>query len=43
MHHQVLEQGAYLRSVVGGYIRYYGVPMNGSSLSVLFRIRYELM
>jgi group II intron reverse transcriptase/maturase len=34
MHDPVPEQGAYLRSVVGGHIRYYGVPMNGPSLSV---------
>ena len=33
MHDPVPEQGAYLRSVVGGHIRYYGVPMNGPSLS----------
>jgi RNA-directed DNA polymerase len=33
MHDLVPEQGAYLRSVVGGYIRYYGVPMNNASLS----------
>src|SRR5512139_53406 len=30
------EQGAYLRSVVGGHVRYYGVPMNGPALH-LFR------
>jgi len=33
MHDPLSEQGAYLRSVVGGHIRYYGLPMNGSSLS----------
>ena len=33
MHDPIPEQGAYLRSVVGGHIRYYGVPMNGTSLS----------
>jgi hypothetical protein len=33
MHDPVPEQGAYLRSVVGGHIRYYGVPMNGPSVS----------
>jgi group II intron reverse transcriptase/maturase len=32
MHDPIPEQGAYLRSVVGGHIRYYGVPMNGRSL-----------
>ena len=34
MHNPVPEQGAYLRSVVAGYIRYFGVPMNGPSISV---------
>jgi group II intron reverse transcriptase/maturase len=33
MHDPIPEQGAYLRAVVGGHIRYYGVPMNGASLS----------
>ena len=33
MHDPVPEQGAYLRSVIGGHIRYYGVPMNGPSIS----------
>lgn len=28
----VPEQGAYLRSVVTGHVRYYGVPMNGPAL-----------
>jgi hypothetical protein len=28
MHRPIREQGAWLRSVVGGHIRYYGVPMN---------------
>lgn len=32
MHHPVPEQGAYLRSVVMGHMRYYGVPMNGPAL-----------
>jgi len=32
MHRPVPEQGAYLRSVLLGYMRYYGVPMNGRSL-----------
>ncbi len=36
MHFPIPEQGAYLRSVVGGHIRYYGVPMNGPAIS-LFR------
>jgi group II intron reverse transcriptase/maturase len=32
MHDPVPEQGAYLRSVVRGHFRYYGVPMNGPTL-----------
>jgi RNA-directed DNA polymerase len=36
MHDPIPEQGAYLRAVVRGHIRYYGVPMNGPSL-VAFR------
>lgn len=34
MHRPVPEQGAYLRSVVRGHVRYYGVPMNGAALGV---------
>ena len=33
MHRPIREQGAWLRSVVGGHIRYYGVPMNTRALS----------
>jgi group II intron reverse transcriptase/maturase len=33
MHDPVPEQGAYLRSVIMGHARYYGVPMNGSSVA----------
>jgi group II intron reverse transcriptase/maturase len=33
LHAPVPEQGAYLRSVVQGHARYYGVPRNGPSLS----------
>ncbi len=36
MHLPVPEQGAYLRSVVAGHVRYYGVPNNGASIG-LFR------
>jgi group II intron reverse transcriptase/maturase len=36
MHLPIPEQGAYLRSVVAGHVRYYGVPNNGTSIS-LFR------
>jgi RNA-directed DNA polymerase len=32
-HQPIPVQGAYLRSVVGGHARYYGVPNNGASLS----------
>ena len=30
MHLPIPEQGAWLRSIVGGHIRYYGVPMNAA-------------
>jgi RNA-directed DNA polymerase len=33
MHRPIPEQGAYLKSVLLGHLRYYGVPMNGRSLS----------
>jgi group II intron reverse transcriptase/maturase len=36
MHDPIPEQGKWLRSVVGGHIRYYGVPMNSPALH-LFR------
>lgn len=32
LHAPIPEQGQWLRSVVGGHIRYYGVPMNGPAL-----------
>ena len=32
MHRPLREQGAWLRSVVGGHVRYYGVPTNGPAL-----------
>jgi RNA-directed DNA polymerase len=32
LHHPVREVGAYLRSVVQGHFRYYGVPRNGPAL-----------
>jgi hypothetical protein len=34
MHEPIPKQGAYLRLVVAGHARYYGVPMNGASISV---------
>jgi hypothetical protein len=33
-HLPIPEQGAYLRSVVSGHVRYYGVPMNGRAIGV---------
>jgi hypothetical protein len=32
LHASIPEQGAYLRSVLVGHVRYYGVPRNGPSL-----------
>jgi RNA-directed DNA polymerase len=37
MHRPVPEQGAYLRSVVRGHVRYYGVPLNSRAIGA-FRI-----
>ncbi|HMG18125.1 MAG TPA: group II intron reverse transcriptase/maturase, partial [Gemmatimonadales bacterium] len=37
MHLPVPEQGAYLRSVVAGHARYYGVPSNGPSIGTFRR------
>lgn len=34
MHLPIPEQGAYLRSVVAGHVRYYGVPMNGWAIGI---------
>ena len=34
MHDPVPEQGAYLRSVVAGHTRYYGVPLNSPSIGI---------
>ncbi|HYU45447.1 MAG TPA: reverse transcriptase domain-containing protein [Terriglobales bacterium] len=39
MHDPIPEVGRWLRSVVGGHIRYYGVPMNGTALSMF---RYQV-
>jgi len=36
MHQTIPEQGAYLRSVVTGHVRYFGVPLNGWAI-VAFR------
>jgi RNA-directed DNA polymerase len=38
MHAPIPEVGQWLSSVVGGHIRYYGVPMNGPALHI-FRFR----
>jgi RNA-directed DNA polymerase len=37
MHQTIPEQGAYLRSVVIGHVRYYGVPLNGWAIGVFRR------
>jgi hypothetical protein len=37
MHRPIREQGAWLRSVVRGHVRYYGVPMNGPALRTFRR------
>src|SRR6266481_3580020 len=39
MHEPIPEVGRWLRAVVGGHIRYYGVPMNGAALSTF---RYQV-
>ena len=37
MHDSIPEVGQWLRAVVGGHTRYYGVPMNGPALSIFRR------
>jgi hypothetical protein len=37
MHEPVPTQGAYLRSVVSGHTRYFGVPTNGGCITVFHR------
>jgi group II intron reverse transcriptase/maturase len=37
MHEPVPTQGAYLRSVVSGHIRYFGVPMNGPCIKAFHK------
>jgi hypothetical protein len=37
LHHSIPEQGAYLRSVIAGHVRCYGVPDNQASLGVFRR------
>jgi len=36
LHDSIPEQGAYLRSVVAGHARYFGVPMNGPALGAFY-------
>ena len=38
MHEPIPDQGKWLRAVVGGHFRYYGVPMNQPALT-MFRFR----
>ena len=38
LHHPIPEHGSWLRSVVGGHLHYYGVPMNSPALA-LFRFQ----
>jgi hypothetical protein len=37
LHTSIPEQGAYVRSVLLGHVRYYGVPRNGPSLTAFHR------
>ena len=37
MHHPIRKQGAWLRSVVDGHFRYYGVPNNRRALLTFYR------
>jgi group II intron reverse transcriptase/maturase len=38
LHTPMGEQGAYLRAVLAGHFRYYGVPMNGPALSSFYSV-----
>ena len=38
MHMPIGEQGAYLRAVLAGHFRYFGVPMNGPALSSFYSV-----
>jgi len=40
MHQSIAEQGRYLRAVVSGHVRYFGVPRNGQRIGK-FRMRIE--
>ena len=37
MHWPIAQMGAYLRSVVAGHVRYFGVPMNGPAIGAFRR------
>jgi hypothetical protein len=39
MHHPIPEQDQYLRAVVAGHGRYFGVPCNGARLRTTFRFQ----
>jgi RNA-directed DNA polymerase len=42
MHEPIPEQGKWLRAVVGGHFRYYGVPMNQPALAIFrFRVGWD--
>jgi hypothetical protein len=40
MHTHIPEPGRWLSAILGGHLRYYGVPMNGSAL---FRFRFQVV
>jgi RNA-directed DNA polymerase len=42
LHTPMGEQGAYLRAVLAGHFRYYGVPMNGPALSSFYSVTGRL-
>lgn len=42
MHAPLPEQGAYLRAVVAGHVRYYGVPLNGRAIGAFRKAIGEL-
>ena len=42
LHTPLGEQGAYLRAVLAGHFRYYGVPMNGPALSSFYSVAGRL-
>jgi RNA-directed DNA polymerase len=42
MHDPIPKQGAYLRSVVAGHTRYYGVPLNSPSIGIFRKEVYRM-